>query len=100
MTGGKAFGTILPMLNSLRRWLGRPPTVLSRVPVNVARVDALEQRRLMSTNPVIEPPASAADATDTTPPTLINEQLIGTDPRHVDGVVLTFSEALDPATLV
>jgi hypothetical protein len=43
-------------------------------------------------------PASAADGADVTPPTLVSEQLLGTDPRQVTGVVLTFSEALDPAS--
>jgi hypothetical protein len=35
---------------------------------------------------------------DTVPPTLVNEQLIGNDPRNVEGVVLTFSEPLDEAS--
>jgi hypothetical protein len=87
------------MLNSLRRWFGHPGTALSRAPVKPARVDALEKRTLMSIETLVHPPASAAEAGDMTPPTLVNEQLIGTDPRAVEGIVLTFSEPLDPATV-
>src|SRR3954468_16027457 len=101
MTRHGRFVTIPPMLNSLRRWFGRPGIAVSRVAAKRACVDALERRTLMSADPVVEAPpiTAAADPADTTPPTLINEQLIGTDPRNVDGVILTFSEPLDPATL-
>jgi hypothetical protein len=43
-------------------------------------------------------PVSAAEEPDVTPPTLVNAQLLGTDPRQVAGVMLTFSEALDPVS--
>jgi hypothetical protein len=58
-------------------------------------IEQLERRSLLSA-----PPVSAANGADVTPPTLVKEQLIGSDPRNVTGVVLTFSEALDPASTV
>jgi hypothetical protein len=61
-----------------------------------ALVETLENRSLMSVS--VGAPVAAADDPDVTPPTLVNEQLLGTDPRQVTGVVLTFSEALDPAS--
>jgi hypothetical protein len=66
-----------------------------------ALVETLEKRSLMSVSAAASPPvAAAADdpAADVTPPTLVGEQLLGTDPRQVTGVVLTFSEALDPVS--
>ena len=62
-----------------------------------ALVETLENRSLLSGN-AAAPPVSAADGADVTPPTLVSEELLGTDPREVAGVVLTFSEALDPAS--
>lgn len=57
-------------------------------------IEPLERRSLLSA----APPASAAEAVDTTPLRLVAEQLIGSDPRNQTGVILTFSEALDPAS--
>jgi hypothetical protein len=63
-----------------------------------ALVETLERRSLLSAAAVAVAPVSVADEPDTTPPTLVKEQLLGTDPRQVAGVVLTFSEALDPTS--
>jgi hypothetical protein len=65
-----------------------------------ALVETLENRSLLSAAvpSALVPPVSAADDPDITPPTLVGEQLLGTDPRQVTGVVLTFSEALDPTS--
>src|SRR4051794_15836262 len=72
--------------------------MLKRLRPKPVLVETLEKRALLSTtstDPVVEPPI---DQVDTTPPRLVNEQLLGTDPRQVAGVILTFSEALDPVS--
>lgn len=61
-----------------------------------ALVETLEKRSLLSG--AVHNPVSAAEEPDLTPPTLVKEQLLGTDPRQVAGVVLTFSEPLDPVS--
>jgi hypothetical protein len=63
------------MLKALRRLsTGHTTAAVSAVRANV---EPLERRSHL----------------DTTAPTLVNEQLIGADPRNVEGVVLTFSAA-------
>lgn len=64
-----------------------------------ARVEGLESRSLLSGAPVDDvnalPPTPASDGPDVTGPMIVKEQLIGSDPRKVDGVIITFNEALD-----
>ncbi len=70
-------------------------------PQTRALVESLESRSLMSVAPAgaaVAAPVSAADGPDVTPPTVVSEQLLGTNPRAVSGVLLTFSEALDPTS--
>src|SRR5829696_3027447 len=67
------------MLKSLRRLLTRHHATPRAV-----CIENLERRSLMNG--------------DVTPPTLVKEQLVGSDPRNVIGVVLTFSEPLDEAS--
>src|SRR4051812_48238909 len=59
--------------------------------------EPLETRSLLSAT-LVSSPVSAADGADVTPPTVVKEQLLGPDPRHVAGILFTFSEALDPTT--
>jgi hypothetical protein len=79
------------MLNALRRLLMRHQPI-----AKAACVEQLERRSLLSAATHDVPPVGAPQEPDVTPPTLVKEQLIGSDPRNVEGVVLTFSEALDP----
>ena len=79
MTVSEGLGTIPAMLKSLRRLLTRHQTASRAV-----CVENLERRSLLNG--------------DVTPPTLVKEQLIGSDPRRMTGVVLTFSEPLDQAS--
>ena len=83
MTAGAGFGTIPAMLKSLRRLLTRH-TRSSRPAERAVCVENLERRSLMDG--------------DVTPPTLVKEQLVGSDPRELTGVILTFSEPLDEAS--
>ncbi len=85
------------MLKTVRRLLigKRSPHAADRR----ARVESLEKRSLLSAAGLLEaPPMNAAVDPDVTGPMLVKEQLIGPDPRNVEGVVLTFNEPLDPAT--
>src|SRR5687768_15266743 len=84
------------MFTRLRRLLYRAGSkaVVCRVaPNSAAFAEALERRSLLSAAPV-----SAAKEGDVTGPTVVKEQLLGSDPRGATGVVITFSEALDEAT--
>ena len=80
MTAAEGFGTIPAMLKSLRRLLMRhtPP---ARPAEQAVCVENLERRSLMNG--------------DLTPPTLVKEELVGSNPRELTGVILTFSEPLD-----
>src|SRR5687767_5957927 len=84
MTVAAAAGTIPPMLKTLRRlfpFAGPRPAVTRapRSPAGPACVEQMEKREFLSV-------------------TLVKEQLVGADPRNVEGVVLTFSEPLDEAS--
>jgi hypothetical protein len=84
------------MLKTLRRVLTRQEPAAKAV-----YVEHLERRSLLSDtgSTVSVPPISAAqNEPDTTPPLLVDEKLIGTDPRRMTGAVLTFSEPLDEAS--
>jgi hypothetical protein len=69
-------------------------------PGGPARVETMERRQLLSAAAVtaFAPPASAAAEPGVPGPTLVSEQLVGGDPRNVQGIVLTFSEPLDEAS--
>jgi hypothetical protein len=58
----------------------------------------MEARQLLSSATVVVPPVSAPAEPGVPGPTVVSEQLIGGDPRNVEGVVLTFSEPLDEAS--
>ena len=84
MTAAAGAGTIPPMFKTLRRVFSfaapRPGSVRSPRSILVpACVERMEKRELLSV-------------------TLVKEQLVGNDPRNVEGVVLTFSEPLDEAS--
>lgn len=86
------------MLKALRRLLNHLSHAGAAEPARPACVEPLEKRSLLAGAPLEAAPVSAAEEPDVTPPTLVNEQLFGSDPRNVEGVVLTFSEPLDPAS--
>jgi hypothetical protein len=71
------------MLRTLRRLLSisKSPAAAAprRAAGDVACVETMERRQLLSA-------------------TLVKEQLVGSDPRNVEGIVLTFSEPLDEAS--
>src|SRR5688500_20162561 len=77
MTRAGSSANIPPMLKALRR--------LFTGPTNAA----------ILARPALAEPLERRTHLDTTAPTLVHEQLIGNDPRRVEGVVLTFSEPLD-----
>lgn len=97
MTDDGACVNIPAMLKLLQRVLtGQSRPAGRSVP---ARMEPLEKRSLLSAVTLEAPPRSAAESgMDVMPPTLVKEQLTGTDPRAVEGVVLTFSEPLDRAS--
>src|SRR4051812_3340400 len=77
MTPAGPFGSIPPMVKGFRQFFTRPRDASARR--SPACVEAVEKRTMLSV-------------------TVVKEELFGPDPREVDGVVITFSEALDPAT--
>jgi hypothetical protein len=83
------------MLQWLKRIWGRGSPCNQN---SIARVEGLEQRSLMSVSTVEAPPVSAPVDPDVTGPQLVKEQLIGSDPRNLEGIVLTFNEPLDEAS--
>ena len=59
----------------------------------------MERRQLLSAAAgTAEAPVSARAEPGVPGPTLVREQLVGGDPRNVEGIVLTFSEPLDEAS--
>jgi hypothetical protein len=85
------------MLTTLRRLLTRHRSCATDM-TTPARIEGLERRSLLSGTMTDAPPVSAAEEPDVTGPMVVKEQLIGSDPRNVTGVVVTFNEPLDEAS--
>jgi len=83
------------MLKTLRRLFSLSRTSPS---AGWVTVEAMEKRALLSAAAASVAPVSAAAEPGVPGPMLVKEQLIGADPRNVEGIVLTFSEPLDEAS--